>query len=287
MIKFGIIGYPLGHSFSRGFFTEKFAREGIDAQYLNFEIPDVTMLLDVLRENPELRGLNVTLPHKQAVIPLLDELSEEAREIGAVNVIRIERFDDLRFKECSAQSLNPQVLKSSFHLKGFNSDIIGFTDSIRPLLQPHHKKALVLGTGGASKAICVGLRRMGLEWKYVSRNGGQGARGKEQTSCPNNPLAPCPLPLAPLNYSDLTPEVMAEYTVIVNCSPVGMFPKVDEAPAIPYELLTPEHLLFDCVYNPEDTLFLKRGREQGAKGKNGLEMLHLQAIASWHFWNEG
>ena len=287
MIKFGIIGYPLGHSFSRGFFTEKFAREGIDAQYLNFEIPDVTMLLDVLRENPELRGLNVTLPHKQAVIPLLDELSDEAREIGAVNVIRIERFDDLRFKDCSAQSLNPQILKSSIHLKGFNSDIIGFTDSIRPLLQPHHKKALVLGTGGASKAICVGLRRMGLEWKYVSRNGGQGARGKEQTSCPNNPLAPCSLPLAPLNYSDLTPEVMREYTVIVNCSPVGMFPKVDEAPAIPYELLTPEHLLFDCVYNPEDTLFLKRGREQGAKGKNGLEMLHLQAIASWHFWNEG
>ncbi|MBQ6191252.1 MAG: shikimate dehydrogenase [Bacteroidaceae bacterium] len=286
MIKFGIIGYPLGHSFSRGFFTEKFAREGIDAQYLNFEIPDVTMLLDVLRENPELRGLNVTLPHKQAVIPLLDELSDEAREIGAVNVIRIERFDDLRFKECSAQSLNPQILKSSIHLKGFNSDIIGFTDSIRPLLQPHHKKALVLGTGGASKAICVGLRRMGLEWKYVSRNGGQGARGKEQTSCPNNPLAPCPLPLAPLNYSDLTPEVMAEYTVIVNCSPVGMFPKVDEAPAIPYELLTPEHLLFDCVYNPEDTLFLKKGREQGARGKNGLEMLHLQAIASWRFWNE-
>jgi shikimate dehydrogenase len=265
MIKFGIIGYPLGHSFSRGFFTEKFAREGIDAQYLNFEIPDVTMLFDVLRENPELRGLNVTLPHKQAVIPLLDELSDEAREIGAVNVIRIERFDDLRFKECSAQSLNPQILKSSIHLKGFNSDIIGFTDSIRPLLQPHHKKALVLGTGGASKAICVGLRRMGIEWTYVSRTPREGM----------------------LTYSDLTPEVMAECTVIVNCSPVGMFPKVDEAPAIPYELLTPEHLLFDCVYNPEDTLFMQKGRAQGATVKNGLEMLHLQAIASWHFWNEG
>ena len=161
-------------------------------------------------------------------------------------------------------------------------------ESIKPLLQPWHKKALVLGTGGASKAICVGLKRLGIEWRYVSRNGGQGARSKEQenTSCPNNPLAPCPLPLAPLNYSDLTPEVMAEYTVIVNCSPVGMFPKVDAAPAIPYELLTPQHLLFDCVYNPEDTLFLKRGREQGATGKNGLEMLHLQAEASWKFWNE-
>ena len=241
MIKFGIIGYPLGHSFSRGFFTEKFAREGIDAQYLNFEIPDVTMLLDVLRENPELRGLNVTLPHKQAVIPLLNELSDEAREIGAVNVIRVR----------------------DGKLKGFNSDIIGFTESIKPLLKPHHKKALVLGTGGASKAICVGLRRMGIEWTYVSRTPREGM----------------------LTYSNLTPEVMREYTVIVNCSPVGMFPKVDEAPAIPYELLTPEHLLFDCVYNPEDTLFLKRGREQGAKGKNGLEMLHLQAVASWKMWH--
>ncbi len=285
---FGLIGFPLGHSFSRGFFTEKFAREGIDAQYLNFEIPDASMLLDVIRDNPELRGLNVTLPHKQAVIPLLDELSDEAREIGAVNVIKIERLNDLQFNDCRPQSLNPQILKSSIHLKGFNSDIIGFMESIKPLLQPWHKKALVLGTGGASKAICVGLKRLGIEWRYVSRNGGQGARSKEQenTSCPNNPLAPCPLPLAPLNYSDLTPEVMAEYTVIVNCSPVGMFPKVDAAPAIPYELLTPRHLLFDCVYNPEDTLFLKKGREQGATGKNGLEMLHLQAEASWKFWNE-
>ena len=243
MDKYGIIGFPLGHSFSRGFFTEKFARESIDAQYLNFEIPDARMLLDVLRDNPELRGLNVTLPHKQAVIPLLDELSDEAREIGAVNVIRIR----------------------DGKLKGFNSDIIGFMESIRPLLQPHHTKALVLGTGGASKAICVGLKRLGIEWTYVSRNRG---------------------PHATMTYSDLTAEVMQEYSVIVNCSPVGMFPKVDAAPAIPYEHLTPQHLLFDCVYNPEDTLFLKRGREQGATTKNGLEMLHLQAVASWRFWNE-
>lgn len=241
MIKFGIIGFPLGHSFSRGFFTEKFVREGIDAQYLNFEIPDVAMLGDVLRENPELRGLNVTLPHKQAVIPLLDELSDEAREIGAVNVIRIR----------------------DGRLKGFNSDIIGFTESIRPLLQPHHTKALILGTGGASRAIRVGLSRLGIEWTYVTRS-------------PREEM---------LTYSDLTPEVMKEYTVIVNCSPVGMFPKVDQAPAIPYELLTPKHLLFDCVYNPEDTLFMKKGREQGAIVKNGLEMLHLQAVASWEFWN--
>ena len=242
MDKYGIIGFPLGHSFSRGFFTEKFAREGIDAQYLNFEIPDATMLLDILRENPELRGLNVTLPHKQAVIPLLDELSDEAREIGAVNVIRVR----------------------DGKLKGFNSDIIGFTESIRPLLQPHHTKALILGTGGASRAIRVGLSRLGIEWTYVTRS-------------PREKM---------LAYSDLTPEVMKEYSVIVNCSPVGMFPKVDQAPAIPYELLTQKHLLFDLVYNPEDTLFMQKGREQGAIVKNGLEMLYLQAVASWRFWNE-
>ena len=230
MTKYGIIGYPLGHSFSKGFFTEKFARESIDAQYLNFEIPDVAMLPDVLRNNPELRGLNVTLPHKQAVIPLLDEMSEEAKEIGAVNVIRIR----------------------DGRLKGFNSDIIGFTNSIKPLLMPHHKKALILGTGGASKAIRVGLNRLGIEWTYVSRSLGEGM----------------------LTYADLTPKLMQDYTVIVNCSPVGMFPKVDAAPAIPYELLSPQHLLFDCVYNPEETLFMKKGRE------------HLQAVASWDFWNE-
>lgn len=242
MTKFGIIGYPLGHSFSKGFFTEKFARESINAQYLNFEIPDVAMLPDVLRNNPELRGLNVTLPHKQAVIPLLDEMSKEAKEIGAVNVIRVRNGK----------------------LKGFNSDIIGFTNSIKPLLMPHHKKALILGTGGASKAICVGLNRLGIEWTYVSRSPREGM----------------------ITYKDITAETLQEYTVIVNCSPVGMFPNVAQAPEIPYDCLSDKHLLFDLVYNPEETLFMKKGREQGATVKNGLEMLHLQAIASWDFWNE-
>lgn len=268
---FGLIGFPLGHSFSRGFFTEKFAREGIDAEYLNFEIPDATMLRDVILQHPELKGLNVTLPHKQAVIPLLDELSDEAREIGAVNVIRIERLNDLQFNDCSAQSLNPQILKSSIHLKGFNSDIIGFTESIKPLLRPWHRKALVLGTGGASKAICVGLKRLGLEWTYVSRKASPSMAGGQWSM---------------FNYTDLTADVMQEYTVIVNCSPVGMFPKTDVAPAIPYDFLTSRHLLFDCVYNPEDTLFMQKGRMKGATVKNGLEMLHLQALASWKFWNE-
>ena len=241
MDKYGLIGFPLGHSFSRGFFTEKFAREGIDAEYVNFEIPDASMLLDVIRDNPELRGLNVTLPHKQAVIPLLDELSDEAKEIGAVNVIRVR----------------------DGKLKGFNSDIIGFTESIKPLLQPWHKKALILGTGGASRAIRVGLTRLGIEWTYVSRTPREGM----------------------LTYSDLTAEVMQQYMVIVNCSPVGMFPKTGEAPNIPYELLTPKHRLYDLVYNPEETLFMQKGRAQDAIVKNGLEMLHLQAIASWEFWH--
>ena len=242
MDKYGIIGNPLGHSFSKGFFTEKFAKEGIDAQYLNFQIPEIGKLTDVLKENPELRGINVTLPYKTEVIPFLDELSDEAREIGAVNVVQIRNG----------------------HLKGFNSDIIGFTRSIQPLLKPHHKKALILGTGGASRATRVGLTRLGLEWKYVSRTPREGM----------------------ITYEDITAETLREYEVIVNCSPVGMFPKVDECPAIPYEFLTADNLLYDLVYNPEDTLFLKRGREQGARGKNGLEMLHLQAIASWEFWNE-
>lgn len=242
MDKYGIIGYPLGHSFSRAFFTEKFQREHIDAEYVNFEIPSADMLPGIVQTNPNLRGLNVTLPHKEAVIPMLDELSDEAKEIGAVNVIRVR----------------------DGRLKGFNSDIIGFMDSIRPLLKPWHQHALVLGTGGASRAIRVGLQRLGIEWTYVSR-----------TPAPGR-----------LTYADLTSELMEHYQVIVNCSPVGMFPHVDACPDIPYQLLTGRHLLYDLVYNPQETLFLKRGAEHGAAVKNGLEMLHLQALASWRFWNE-
>lgn len=241
MDKYGIIGYPLGHSFSRAFFSEKFQREHIDAQYVNFEIPTADMLPGIIQDNPDLRGLNVTLPHKEAVIPMLDELSDEAKEIGAVNVIRVRNGK----------------------LKGFNSDIIGFMDSIRPLLKPWHTHALILGTGGASRAIRVGLERLGLEWTYVSRT---------------------PVP-GRLVYSELTADLMARYQVIVNCSPVGMFPKIDACPDIPYQFVTEKHLLYDLVYNPEETLFLKRGESQGAIVKNGLEMLHLQALASWKFWN--
>ena len=242
MEQYGLIGYPLGHSFSRRFFNEEFFPEhGIEAEYLNFEIPEADGLLEVVRTHPLLRGLNCTIPHKQAIIPLLDEISPEAREIGAVNVIRIR----------------------DGRLKGFNSDIIGFMDSLRPLLRPHHRRALVLGSGGASKAVWAGLLRLGLEPMLVSRKAGDGV----------------------LSYEMLTPEVMADCTVVVNCSPVGMFPHVDECPAIPYELLSGRHLLYDLVYNPLDTLFMQRGRERGATVKNGLEMLRLQALASWKFWH--
>lgn len=242
MEQYGLIGYPLGHSFSRRFFNEEFFPEhGIEAEYLNFEIPEAEGLLEVVHTHPLLRGLNCTIPHKQAVIPLLDEISPEAHEIGAVNVIRIR----------------------DGRLKGFNSDIIGFMDSLRPLLRPHHRRALVLGSGGASKAVWAGLLRLGLEPMQVSRKAGDGV----------------------LSYEMLTPEVIADCTVVVNCSPVGMFPHVDECPAIPYELLSGRHLLYDLVYNPLDTLFMQRGRERGATVKNGLEMLRLQALASWKFWH--
>jgi shikimate dehydrogenase len=242
MEQYGLIGYPLGHSFSRRFFNEEFFPEhGIEAEYLNFEIPDADGLLEVVRTHPLLRGLNCTIPHKQAIIPLLDEISPEAREIGAVNVIRIRNG----------------------RLKGFNSDIIGFMDSLRPLLRPHHRRALVLGSGGASKAVWAGLLRLGLEPLQVSRRAGEGV----------------------LSYEMLSPELMADCTVVVNCSPVGMFPRVDECPVIPYELLSERHLLYDLVYNPLDTLFMQRGRERGATVKNGLEMLRLQALASWKFWH--
>jgi len=247
MKKYGLLGYPLGHSFSRDFFNRKFQDENIDAEYLNFEIPEIGFAKEIILENQELCGLNVTIPYKQLIIPYLNDLSEEAQAIGAVNVIRITR--------------NGKKL----HLKGFNSDVIGFVKSIQPLLEPHHKKALILGcTGGASKAVRYGLEtKLNLEVKGVSR------RPSESN----------------ITYKDVTPELLEEYTVIVNCTPSGMYPHVNECPELPYEALTSKHLLYDLIYNPEETLFLQKGAQQGAKIKNGMEMLLLQAIASWEIWN--
>lgn len=246
MEKYGLIGYPLGHSFSIGYFNEKFRSEGINAEYVNFEIPDIRELPDIIRTNPTLKGLNVTIPYKEKVIPYLDDIDKDAAAIGAVNVVKINRQ------------------KNKYRLKGYNSDIIGFTQSIEPLIEPHHKKALILGTGGSSKAIFHGLKKLDIEGTYVSRN-----KRPEM-----------------LTYEELTTEVMADHTIIVNCTPVGMYPRVNDCPDIPYELLTPKHLLYDLLYNPNMTLFMKKGEQQGATIKNGIEMLLLQAFASWEIWEE-
>ena len=248
MQKYGLIGYPLKHSFSIGYFNEKFKAENIDAEYVNFEIPRIEDFMEVIEETPNLSGLNVTNPYKAQVIPYLDELDKDTAKIGAVNVIKIVRLP-----------------KGKIKLIGCNSDIIGFTQSIEPLLQPQHKKALILGTGGASKAVYRGLENLGIESTFVSRT-------KKDDKF--------------LTYGELTPEIMAGHTVIVNCTPVGMFPKVDFCPDIPYELLTPNHLLYDLLYNPNETLFMKKGKAQGAVTKNGLEMLLLQAFAAWEIWNK-
>lgn len=248
MKTFGLLGYPLCHSFSARFFTEKFEREGIAAQYLNFEYATVEEALSqMLSTHPDLCGFNVTIPHKQAVLPYLSSISSEAEEIGAVNVVRVERSND-----------------GAPRLVGFNSDIIGFKRSILPLLRPGiHRRALVLGTGGASRAVTYGLRQLGVTPCYVSR-------------------APRP---GGFTYGNLTPEVMAAHTVVVNCTPLGMYPRVETAPGIPYEFLTSSHLLYDLVYNPEETQFLKLGAQRGAIVKNGFEMLELQALAAWEIWN--
>ncbi len=247
MKKYGLLGYPLSHSFSKNYFNQKFEAENIEAEYVNFEIPDIKEVNQVLKDNPDLCGLNVTLPYKTQVIPFLDELDDDARQIGAVNVIK---FAKGRFGKRK--------------LVGYNSDIIGFKQSIEPFLKPSHKKALILGTGGASKAVFHGLKQFGITPTYVSR--------QEKDFC--------------LTYGQLTPEVMKEYTVVVNTTPVGMYPKVNDCPDIPYDLLTPDHLLYDLLYNPDTTLFMKKGAEKGATVKNGLEMLLLQAFAGWEIWHK-
>ena len=245
MDKYGLIGYPLGHSFSIGYFNERFENENIDAEYINFEIPSIDDLPEVLASNPQLKGLNVTIPYKEKVISFLDSVSPEARAIGAVNVIRVTHKGN------------------KIILKGFNSDVIGFTKSIEPMLEKCHKKALILGTGGASKAVNYGLKSLGLETVFVSRYERPGT----------------------IQYESITPDVVKEYNVIVNCTPLGMYPHSDECPMLPYEALDSHNILYDLIYNPDQTLFMKKGLAHGAQVKNGLEMLLLQAFASWEFWN--
>ena len=245
MRNFGLIGYPLGHSFSKKYFTEKFKKESIDASYELYELADIKHFTELI-QSVTLTGLNVTIPHKQNVISYLNELDETAAEIGAVNVIHFIR------------SNNKTILK------GYNTDVIGFMESIRPFMKPYHKKALVLGTGGAAKAMTYGLQKLGLEVRYVSRN-------------PENDNQ--------LSYSDLNKQILEDNLVIVNASPVGTFPNVDVCPDIPYQFLNEKHLLFDAVYNPSETLFLKKGKEKGTVTLNGEQMLVGQAEAAWRIWS--
>ena len=245
MKKYGLIGYPLGHSFSMGYFNEKFKNEDINAVYENFEIPDIQDITTVIGSNPDLAGFNVTIPYKEKVMDYLDYIAPEAAEIGAVNVVKVTHNGERAV------------------LKGFNSDVVGFVNSIKPLLRPLHKKALVLGTGGASKAVEYGLRKLGLETIKVSRT------EKDNT----------------ITYGQVTPELLSEYKVIVNCTPRGMAPHFDECPNLPYDSIDDSFLLYDLIYNPEETLFLRKGKEKDATVKNGLEMLLLQAEEGWNIWN--
>ncbi len=248
MKKYGIIGYPLAQSASPAFFNGKFKNENIDAEYIPFEIESIEELPDIIARHPELCGFNVTIPYKQKVMQYLSGISDEARDIDAVNVVKVTHDNNGK----------PQ-------LHGFNSDVIGFTRSIEELVKGKHDKALILGTGGASKAIAYSLKQLGIEYIFVSRNAGNGR----------------------IAYSDLTKEIMESHTLIVNCTPLGMVGHgIDQCPDILYQHIGERHLLYDIVYNPENTLFLQKGAAQGATTKSGYEMWYLQALASWEIWNK-
>jgi shikimate dehydrogenase len=242
MRLFGLIGYPLTHSFSKKYFTEKFEKEGLnDCRYELFSIASINDLKKVLDQHPGLEGLNVTIPYKERVLPFLDEQDTVVKKIKACNCI---------------------VLKKG-KLKGYNTDTEGFERSLKKQLQPHHKNALILGTGGAAKAVEYVLQKLGIGYKYVSRK-----------PSVNN-----------YSYQQLTPPVIADHPLIINTTPLGMYPAINEAPPVPYELITSRHYLFDLVYNPEKSLFLQKGEARGAIIKNGYEMLVIQAEESWRIWN--
>lgn len=247
MKKFGLIGFPLTHSFSKKYYLGKFKNEQIkDVSYELYAIETIDLLLGLLHGDKEIMGINVTIPHKIAVMRYLDELSDEARAIAAVNCIKVQRDND-----------------GAVHLKGYNTDVFGFEMSLRPLLEHHHTKALVLGNGGAAKAVIYTLDKLGIEFRLVSRTPDAGQ----------------------LAYAGITQQVMAEYPLIINTTPLGTYPDVDNCPDIPYEYIGKSHLLYDLIYNPGETLFLQKGKDYGARVKNGLEMLELQAEKNWEIWN--
>ena len=245
MKTYGIIGNPLGHSFSKQYFTDKFQNEEIDAQFLNFELSGIEKILDVIQDNPTLQGLCVTIPYKEEVMAYLDDIDPLAKEIGAVNSIQIRRKD------------------GKTYLKGYNTDIYGFGESLADFIDGKKLAALILGTGGASKAVATALKNQNIDYKSVSRR-------RSETS---------------ISYEDLNEEIISNHQLIINCTPLGTFPNTEACPDLPYSNLSSAHFLYDLVYNPARTLFMSKGIEKGAKAHNGLRMLHLQAEKSWEIWN--
>ena len=243
---FGLIGYPLGHSFSASYFARKFKEENIEAEYRNFPMEQLSDFEELVKREPNLVGLNVTVPHKQKIIPYLDALHQTARSIGAVNTIFFCRKD------------------GRISLLGYNSDVIGFERSLKEHLKEGHRQALVLGSGGSSKAVSFVLAALGMAYQVVSRQRGEGV----------------------LSYDQLDQAIIKSHTLIINTTPLGMHPEIESYPDIPYRAITPLHLLFDLVYNPAKTRFLSFGEEQGAAIVNGSDMLIYQAEASWEFWNK-
>ena len=242
--QFGLIGKNIAYSFSKKYFTEKFAAGNLlDCAYDNFDIQSIEAFPQLITDNPQLKGLNVTIPYKEAVIPYLDQLSDKAAKIGAVNVIRFTKKGNL---------------------KGYNSDYYGFMKSLEPLLQPHHQKALILGTGGAAKAVAFALEQLGLLYTFVSRE----VRANS------------------IHYDQINATTFDHYQVIINCTPLGTSPNIEAFPPIPYEYFTHKHIAFDLIYNPEETAFLKKAKQQDAITKNGYEMLVLQAEKAWKIWNK-
>ncbi len=243
MRKFGLIGKNISYSFSKGYFKNKFETESINnVSYQNFDLDSLKEFNSIFRDSPEISGLNVTIPYKENIIEYLDALNKTAKIIGAVNTIKITKKGKL---------------------KGYNTDYYGFRKSLKPLLQDHHKKALILGTGGASKAVAFALEKLNISYTYVSR-----------TKTSDN-----------FTYNELDDTIIKENLVIINCSPLGTHPNINDCPDIPYDSITKNHILFDLIYNPEETLFLKYGKQKGCIISNGLKMLELQAEKSWEIWN--
>ncbi|WP_228851011.1 shikimate dehydrogenase family protein [Aegicerativicinus sediminis] len=245
MAEFGLLGKNISYSFSRGYFNTKFEKEGLDHHYVNFDIETVESFKTILDNNLDVQGFNVTIPYKQSIIPFLDDLDKKAKDIGAVNVIK--RFP-------------------SGFLKGYNTDYYGFKKSLEPHLKPIHTNALILGTGGASKAVAFALKELKIDYDYVSRTNRPGVK---------------------FLYSDLTDQIISSYSIIINCTPIGTYPNVNDCPDIPFEGIGENHILYDLIYNPPATKFLIVGELKGATTLNGQQMLELQAEKAWKIWTKG